>query len=593
MGRVPYSANSIANLRQKEEVEVRRQIDLDLSIELEKRRRIQVEAEQSQNKVAIQPHHQAIVAAFPLRQFIYETFSILEPGREYRDNWHIDAISEMLEAATIGEIKKILINLPRRCMKSTLISVMWFTWAWTFLPYTRWLYASFSEKFAYRDSNLCRKLIDSAYFQQRWGEVFKKSLTEWKTARFSNNKGGTRACFGVTKGTGDGGDFVIVDDPHQIDEAESEKRIETTINWYFETYYNNVTDPKTAVRAIMHQRVSEQDLTGAILARELNYELLCLPMKFEDDHPHKNSISKPLKLGKVTPFEKEAYPTVPTGTPKLWIDPRDTKAPAFENPWFQEWYRKHYESRDLHSAGEGEILWPNRFDQHDIDEMVAHLQAYGESSQLQQRPVRRGGNFFHSPDFKPTIDIQTIDFTGMSFCRYWDKGGTENGGDPTVGMLMGRTPKRPFILYILDIFREQLGYKNRMEAMKRLAHEDTANYVTAQTDTEYTVAIERELASSGKDMASIEKEELLGFDVLIDIPKGKKGYRAKPAKNFSEQGRIKVVTAPWNLAFFRELEKFKPDLEHQRDDQIDTMSGGVKILVFGASRQLQSASGAI
>jgi predicted phage terminase large subunit-like protein len=494
----------------------------------------------------------------------------------------------MLQAATLGELKLILINLPRRCMKSTLISIMWFCWSWTFLPHTRWLYASFSEKFAYRDSNACRKIIESYYYQQKWSEIFRPSLREWKASKFANNKGGFRACFGVTKGTGDGGDFVIVDDPHQIDEAESDKKIDTTINWYFETYYNNVNDPETAVRAIMHQRVGEKDLTGEILARELGYELLCLPMKFEDDHPHKNSVSKPLKMGKVSQFEHNQTPEIETGAEKLWVDPRDKEAPTFGNKWYQNWYKKHYLSRDLHSTGEGELLWPNRMRQEHIDNMVAHLQAYGESSQLQQRPIRRGGNFFNSKDFKP-IERGAVDLRNLIFVRYWDKAGTQGGGDWSVGMLMGRTQKRPFDLYIIDILRDQWGYYERMQNMKDAAEADTRDYLTG--NTEYTVAIESEAASAGKDLATIEKDFLQGHHVIIDKPRGKKSFRAKPAKTLSEAGRIYMVKAPWNLNFVRELEKFNPEKDNQVDDQIDTLSGCVKILIFGNVTQFQSASG--
>lgn len=584
-----YEAPTLNTLQTKEQIEVRIALDRQINIALEMKRREQAENERSTSR--IQPNHLAFRSAYPLRQFIYDTFPILEPGREYKDNWHIDAISEMLEAATIGEIRQILINLPRRCMKSTLVSVMWFCWSWTFLPHTRWLFASFSEKFAYRDSNLCRKLMESLYYQQRFGHVFEKSLTDWKTSRFANNKGGFRACFGVTKGTGDGGDFAVVDDPHQIDEAESEKKIETTINWYFETYYNNVTDPKTAVRAIMHQRVGEDDLTGAILARELNYELLCLPMKFEDDHPHKNSISKPLRLGKVNAFEKKQNPSLDVDEEKLWIDPRDPKAPEFTNKWYRAWYQKSFAARGLKSEGEGQILWPNRFNEDDIRDIVAHLQAYGESSQLQQRPIRRGGNFFHIPDFKPYVAPTEIDLSGMTFVRVWDKAGTQGAGDWTVGTLLGRTEARPFTIYVLDVFRAQIGYYERMSRMKQIAEQDYIDYIENGVGSDYSIVIERELASAGKDLATIEKDYLQGYDVRTIQPRGKKSIRAKPAKSMSEARRIKVLRAHWNAVWEREMEKFDPNKENQADDQVDTLAYGVQFLIFGVRSQRVSASG--
>lgn len=584
------TGNTLASLRTKEQIGVRKAFDNRLAIELEMRRRKRQENELP--AFQIQPNHLAFKSAYPLRQFIYETFAIVEPAHQYQNNWHIDCIAEMLEAATVGELKKILINIPRRCMKSTLVSIAWFCWSWSFLPQTKWLYASYAEKFAYRDSNLCRKIIESAYYQKRFGHVFSKSPITWKTSKFENTKGGSRECFGVTKGTGTGGDFLVVDDPHNIDEAESQKVIDKTIKWYFETFYNNVSDPKTAIRAIMHQRVGEDDLTGAILARELDYELLCLPMKFEDDHPHKNSVSKPLHLGTVSKFEQAKNMEVAAGTEKLWIDPRSPEAPTFDNTWFQKWYRDHFKALGLESSGEGALLWPNRFGEPEIKDQIAHLEAYGEAAQLQQRPIRRGGNFFNSKDFQQ-VPLGTIDLNNMVYIRYWDKAGTRGSGDWTVGTLIARTMKRPYDLYIIDIIRVQVGYYERMQLMKDTAAEDTKNYADSKDNTEYTVGIEQEMNSSGKDLTTIERDALLGYHVVIDKPRGKKAVRAKPVKSISEAGRIKVVKGmPWATAFFRELEKFDPDKDHQVDDQIDTLSGAVKYLIFGHTANRTPTSGA-
>lgn len=572
------------SLKDAERVQVHRAMATKLQLEAERRRREKELA--GETALKIMPSHQAYVAALPLRQFIYDTFSILEPGRVYKDNWHIDAIAELLQAATVGECRKFVINIPRRSMKSMLVCIMWFCWTWTFLPFTRWLFSSFSEKFAYRDSNNCRKLITSNYYIERFGQAFQLSQMENKVSKFANTKGGFRACFGVTKGTGDGGDFVICDDPHEIDKAESAKVIETTVNWWHETMFNSVTDPETAVRGIIQQRVAEDDLTGDILARELGYEHLCLPMKFEDDHPHKRSVSKPLSLGHVSQFEKSQDSHLMLGEEKLWVDPRDPQSKTFTNTWYRRWYMKSYAARGGRSTGENEILWPNRFSQKVIDEMVAELQAYGESAQLQQRPIRRGGNFFNSKLFEP-VTISQIEFNEMSYIRYWDKAGTEDAGDWTVGMLLARTKKRPYHIFLLDIVRKQVGYYERMALMKTTAEEDMRNYVETRDDTDYTIGIEKEMNSSGKDLATLERDHLLGFPVIIDRPKGNKAMRAALVRSLTEAGRFKVLKAPWWTVFIREVEKFSPKKDSV-NDQIDTMSGGCKFLIFG--NKMSSAS---
>lgn len=501
-----------------------------------------------------------------------------------------NCITELLQAATVGQVKNFIINIPRRSMKSSLVCIMWPTWVWSFMPLTRWLFSSFSEQFALRDSDNCRKLITSSYYQQRFGDKVMLSATENRRRKFANTRGGFRECFGVTKGTGSGGEFVIADDPHSIDEAESDKIIQKTINWWHGTMYNSVNDPATAVRGIIHQRVSEMDITGDILAKELGYELLCLPMTFEEDHPHKRSKSRPLKLGTVSAFDKGANPELNIGDDKLWMDPRDKEAPTFENSWYKQWYKESYEKRGLKSTGEGTILWPNRFTPEIIKEIVAEIEVYGESAQLQQRPIRRGGNFFNSEDFE-VIPLSSIDLDNLVYVRAWDKAGTADAGDWTVGTLMARTMKRPFTIYIIDIRREQVGYYLRMQLMKDTAANDTLDYVESKENTEYAVVIEGEPNSSGKDISTIEKDYLLGYQVIIDKPRGKKSFRAKPVKSISEAGRIKVVKAPWNTIFFRELQKFEPDKENRQDDQVDTLSTGTKYLIFGNRDRPRSSSG--
>lgn len=44
--------------------------------------------------------------------FIKESWAVLEPGRTYVHNWHIDAIAEHLEAVSSGDITRLLINIP-------------------------------------------------------------------------------------------------------------------------------------------------------------------------------------------------------------------------------------------------------------------------------------------------------------------------------------------------------------------------------------------------------------------------------------------------------------------------------------------------
>src|SRR4051812_24648366 len=74
--------------------------------------------------------------------FSVASWPITEPGTEYLDNWHLEVIDEHLQAVTRGKIKRLIINIPPRTMKSTKVGVQWPAWEWTQRPQLQYLTAS-------------------------------------------------------------------------------------------------------------------------------------------------------------------------------------------------------------------------------------------------------------------------------------------------------------------------------------------------------------------------------------------------------------------------------------------------------------------
>ena len=56
-------------------------------------------------------------------EFIKQAWNTIEPGRQFYDNWHIQAICEHLEAILSGDVTRLLINIPPRHMKSLTCNV--------------------------------------------------------------------------------------------------------------------------------------------------------------------------------------------------------------------------------------------------------------------------------------------------------------------------------------------------------------------------------------------------------------------------------------------------------------------------------------
>lgn len=145
-----------------------------------------------------------------LSHFVKQAWHIIEPETELIWGWYLDAICDHLEAATNGNIRDLIINVPPRHLKSLIVSVFWFVWSWIHYPGKRWVYFSYSNDLTIRDSVRSRALILSDWFQSRWGDRFQLTGDQNQKMRFSNNKGGYRIATSV-KGiaTGEGGHFII------------------------------------------------------------------------------------------------------------------------------------------------------------------------------------------------------------------------------------------------------------------------------------------------------------------------------------------------------------------------------------------------
>src|SRR6202171_4519631 len=145
-----------------------------------------------------------------LRDFVRLAWPVVEPRPPFVDGWHIDAITDHLQAIARGEIRNLLINVPPRHMKSLLVSVFWPCWEWVRYPQRRWLFSSYGASLSIRDSVKCRRLIESPWYQTNWGHRFSLTGDQNAKARFDNDRTGYRLSTSVGgAATGEGGDRLV------------------------------------------------------------------------------------------------------------------------------------------------------------------------------------------------------------------------------------------------------------------------------------------------------------------------------------------------------------------------------------------------
>lgn len=311
-----------------------------------------------------------------MRAYARRQWNLLE-SRPFVNNWHIDAICEHLTAVSRGEIKRLIINVPPRHMKSLNCNVFWPSWDWIDNPGRNFMFASYKSNLSRRDNLRGRRLVESDWHIQQFGDL----RIQGTQVDFSNLYGGRRIVTSVGGGTtGEGADFIVIDDPISADDARSPTERDNVIFWFDETMKSRLNDFDTGAFIIIMQRLHEQDLTGHILASDTGYDHLCLPARYEPDHP--------------TPIRSSIG----------FTDPR---------------------TRD------GELLWQGRFTDKTYDDIAAPG-TYVEAGQLQQRPAPRAGGMFQRKDFTILDTCPEI----KRWVRGWDLAGSVDG-DWTVGVAIG------------------------------------------------------------------------------------------------------------------------------------------------------------
>lgn len=356
-----------------------------------------------------------------MNRFVQEYWEVIET-RKYIHNWHLDVIGFHLEEVLKGNLNRLIINIPPRHCKSLMTSVFLTPYAWQFNPGLRLLYSSYSGSLSLRDSVKTRRIIESDLFQTaiaaKWPD-FELTGDQNTKVRYENSYGGIRIATS-TEGslTGEGGDLIVVDDPHNVAEVSSDSIRNATLEWWDQAMSTRLNDPKCGAFVIIMQRSHENDLTGHLLAKNQGWYLLKIPARYEgvkqicDCHPEIED-------------------------PRTEID---------------------------------EPLWPSRFPEDKLKELEEDLGAYGAAGQLQQRPAPRLGAMFDATQF--TV-VEALPSKVKETVRYWDKAGTAGGGAYTVGVKMGVMEDGRFV--ILNVVRGRWGTFEREKIIQSVTKVDGQN----------------------------------------------------------------------------------------------------------------------
>ena len=355
-----------------------------------------------------------------LYSFLQHAWPYMETGT-FTPNWHLKMLSEILEEVFRGNIRRLVINIPPRYGKTSLVSVAFPAWCWIQNPQTRLYFCSYAQKIVTSPSQKCRRLILSEWYQSHWGDKVTISPSQKAKGTFENTAGGRRDTTSVGSSiSGLGGDILIADDQNNPKDVESEAKMHSTNLWWRDVWQSRLDDAKAGAMIEVQQRVSEKDITALILKQDKDglWTKVILPACFE---PSRRCVVK--------------------AAGKTWKDPR-TK--------------------------DGELLFPARFPQSVIDEQKATMSEYAFAGQYQQRPAPQEGGLFKHEDFMvwsspmprfkmivTSVDTALTTHESSSFSAATSWGVFQYDGESH--------------LMLLSLMKARLPFEELMEQIRRMA----------------------------------------------------------------------------------------------------------------------------
>ena len=219
-----------------------------------------------------------------LATFIERSFRELNPQVDFYPNWHIDEIAEALEDCARGKIKRLIINVPPRSLKSHCASVAFIAWLLGHRPNAQIICASYAQPLADKHAYDTRNLMNSELYRAIFAT--RLSPTKFAVNDFTTTEGGFRLATSIGGVlTGRGADFIIIDDPLKPDEALSETQRKTVNDWYDHTLFSRLNDKRTGCIIVIMQRLHEDDLVGHLL-KNGDWKMLSFPAIAEEDERH-------------------------------------------------------------------------------------------------------------------------------------------------------------------------------------------------------------------------------------------------------------------------------------------------------------------
>lgn len=343
--------------------------------------------------------------------FAQKAFTIVEPGTKYEWGWHIGCLSEHLQAVQTGQLKRLIINIAPRTLKSFLVTRSYPAWAMGKNPHEKFISTSYGYEVVEQNAIACRRIMKSDWYRSCFPATQISSDLDRNT-HFETTVGGQYyAASALSPLTGIGASTILIDDPLKPMEAHSDAIRSSTNQNIRTTLFSRLNDQRTGKIILIMQRVHEDDPTGHLL---------------------KDGGWTHVKL----PAEARTQVLIRLGD--------------------KEW-----------GMQKGQLLFPQRLSASILDQMRLDMSELNFEGQMQQEPVPVGGGEFKEDWLQYYSDVKPKE---MNVAILVDAAGGDDlnkkrkrTSDFTVMAVVGMGRDNNY--YLLDMIRDRLNPTDRIETL--------------------------------------------------------------------------------------------------------------------------------
>ncbi|ABD46193.1 phage terminase large subunit [Neorickettsia sennetsu] len=381
-------------------------------------------------------------------KFFKESFKTLFPAKKFVKCGYINVISDRLVACLNGKINRLIINIPPRHMKSTLVSVVFPAFVLSKEPSKGIIVASYSSLLSTKHSLETKLVMSSEWYKKKFKDTVISKHHNTKN-KFLTTKLGFRLATSISGTlTGEGADIIVADDPINALQANSNTFRERTKTWFLNTFMTRLNHSKKSIVIIVMQRLHYDDICGHLTRTSDKWHVISLPLIAE-------------RKEKITSINSKKI---------------------------------------LLKRKEGEILNRNYLKHENIPKLKAEIGTYVFASQYQQNPISNINSIIRREWIKRYLEKEEISEI-LYISQSWDTAAfNTQQSDYTVCITFARS-KTAF--YVLDVYREKLDYPEIKRAIVENAEKWKANYVLIENKSSGQALVQELRSSTALPIVSV------------------------------------------------------------------------------------------